>query len=138
MPKNRCVGLTRPHRRLHRSTGSGRPRQMAGMGPLAGFVVAVTAVSAHAQTLTDALAEAYNTNPQLLAQRALLRATDEQVPQALSFWRPQVTFTGQDGMATGSLERTPTAAEIAAGTTRSVLHQITRPNVVQFQAAQPI
>jgi outer membrane protein len=138
MPKNRCVGLTRPHRRRHRSTGRGRPRQMAGLGSLAGFVVAVTASSTHAQTLTDALAEAYNTNPQLLAQRALLRATDEQVPQALSFWRPQVTFTGQAGIATGSLERTPTAAEIAAGTTRSVLHQITRPNVVQFQAAQPI
>jgi TolC family type I secretion outer membrane protein len=45
--------------------------------------------------MTDALAEAYNTNPQLLAQRALLRSTDEQVPQALSFWRPTVNFTGQ-------------------------------------------
>jgi TolC family type I secretion outer membrane protein len=50
--------------------------------------------SAPAQTLTDALADAYNTNPQLLAQRALLRATDEQVPQALSGWRPTVTFNG--------------------------------------------
>jgi outer membrane protein len=36
------------------------------------------------QSLTAALAEAYQTNPQLLAQRALLRATDEQVPQALA------------------------------------------------------
>src|SRR6266550_1702130 len=107
MPKNRCVGLTRPHRRLHRSTGSGRPRQMAGMGPLAGFVVAVTAVSAHAQTLTDALAEAYNTNPQLLAQRALLRATDEQVPQALANWRPTVNFTSQVGIATSSEQLPP-------------------------------
>src|SRR6516225_526179 len=50
-----------------------------------------------AQTLTQALAEAYNTNPQLLAQRALLRATDEQVPQALANWRPTVNFTGQVG-----------------------------------------
>src|SRR5690348_2193878 len=138
MPKNRCVGLTLPHWRLHRSIGSGRPRQMARMGSLAGFVVAVTAISTHAQTLTDALAEAYNTNPQLLAQRALLRATDEQVPQALSFWRPQVTFTGQVGIATASLEAQPGAAAQAAGITRSVNHAITRPNVVQFQAMQPV
>jgi len=111
---------------------------MASVGLLAGVVVALTAVSTQAQTLTDALAEAYNTNPQLLAQRALLRATDEQVPQALSFWRPTVAFTGQVGIATGSLERPPTPAEVAAGTTRSVLHAITRPNVIQFQATQPI
>ena len=57
---------------------------------------------ARAQTLTQALAEAYNTNPQLLAQRALLRATDEQVPQALSGWRPTVNFTGQVGGARSS------------------------------------
>src|SRR5438105_13660984 len=47
-----------------------------------------------AQTLTEAFAYAYNTNPQILAQRASLRATDESVPQALSNWRPTVTFTG--------------------------------------------
>ena len=54
-----------------------------------------------AQTLTEALAYAYNNNPQLLAQRALLRQTDEGVPQALSNWRPTVTFTGQAGISRG-------------------------------------
>jgi TolC family type I secretion outer membrane protein len=66
----------------------------------AAVIVAVNSASApnaSAQTLTQALAEAYNTNPQLLAQRALLRATDEQVPQALSGWRPTVNFTSQVG-----------------------------------------
>jgi len=52
-----------------------------------------------AQSLTEALAEAYRSNPQLLAQRALLRATDELVPQALANWRPTVAFTGQTGYA---------------------------------------
>jgi outer membrane protein len=52
-----------------------------------------------AQSLTEALAEAYRSNPQLLAQRALLRATDEMVPQALANWRPTVAFTGQTGYA---------------------------------------
>jgi TolC family type I secretion outer membrane protein len=63
---------------------------------------ALSIMPATAQTLTEALAYAYNTNPQLLAQRAALRATDEQVPQALSNWRPTVTFTGQAGIARGS------------------------------------
>src|SRR5271155_1811968 len=97
MPENRCTGLTRLYLKLDRANCGGSPRCMAIWGLVAGIVAALTAVSAQAQTLTDALAEAYNTNPQLLAQRALLRATDEQVPQALSFWRPQVTFTGQMG-----------------------------------------
>jgi outer membrane protein len=41
-----------------------------------------------AQTLEDALVAAYLTNPNLEAQRAALRATDELVPQALDGWRP--------------------------------------------------
>ncbi|MCC2662624.1 MAG: type secretion outer membrane protein TolC family [Geminicoccaceae bacterium] len=43
-----------------------------------------------AQTLEDALVAAYLTNPNLEAQRAALRATDELVPQALDGWRPTV------------------------------------------------
>src|SRR5271166_4782733 len=63
-----------------------------------GCLIAVMSMrSVQAQTLTQALSDAYNTNPQLLAQRALLRATDEQVPQALANWRPTVNFTGQVG-----------------------------------------
>ncbi len=61
--------------------------------------MSAVAPQASGQTLTQALAETYNTNPQLLAQRALLRATDEQVPQALSGWRPTVNFSSQIGGA---------------------------------------
>jgi TolC family type I secretion outer membrane protein len=43
-----------------------------------------------AQTIEEALVAAYLTNPDLQAQRAALRATDELVPQALSDWRPTV------------------------------------------------
>jgi len=62
-----------------------------------GLMLCVSGFPAKAQTLTEALSYAYNNNPQLLAQRALLRATDEQVPQALSGWRPTVNFTGSAG-----------------------------------------
>jgi TolC family type I secretion outer membrane protein len=45
-----------------------------------------------AQTLEEALVAAYLTNPDLEAQRAALRATDELVPQALSDWRPTIAI----------------------------------------------
>src|SRR5712691_12609660 len=71
------------------------------VGVVAGLLLAVPA---SAQTLTEAFAYAYNNNPQLLAQRALLRATDETVPQALANWRPTVNFTGQAGYTRGGFE----------------------------------
>ena len=46
-----------------------------------------------ADTLESALAQAYQNNPQLNAQRALVRATDEGVPQALAGYRPRVSAT---------------------------------------------
>ena len=48
-------------------------------------------------TLDQALAVAYLTNPVLQAQRAALRAADENVPSALAGWRPQVSITANAG-----------------------------------------
>lgn len=62
----------------------------SGLGA-AGFQPAV------AQTLDEALASAYATNPTLHAARAALRAVNEGIPQALSNWRPSVTITGSAG-----------------------------------------
>ncbi len=53
--------------------------------------------AASAQSLEEALADAYRNNPELEAQRAALRATDERVPQALSGWRPSVEGTASAG-----------------------------------------
>ena len=50
-----------------------------------------------AETLESALAKAYQGNPQLNAQRALVRATDENVPQALSGYRPKIAATATLG-----------------------------------------
>jgi outer membrane protein len=54
-------------------------------------------VSVHAETLGQALLEAYRKNPTLNAARAGQRATDEYVPQALSGWRPTVNASGAVG-----------------------------------------
>lgn len=51
-----------------------------------------------AQTLDQALARAYGSNPTLNSQRASVRAIDEQVPQALSGYRPTITATGDLGV----------------------------------------
>ena len=53
-------------------------------------------------TLTDALVEAYNNNATLQEQRAALRQTDEQVPTALSGWRPTVQVTSTVGRTSGN------------------------------------
>src|SRR5277367_1045446 len=50
-----------------------------------------------ADTIEAALVRAYQNNPQLNAQRALVRSTDENVPQALSGYRPKVTVTASGG-----------------------------------------
>jgi outer membrane protein len=52
----------------------------------------LAAGTASGQTLPDALVRAYQGNPQLNAERARLRATDENVPQALSGYRPQLSL----------------------------------------------
>jgi outer membrane protein len=67
------------------------------------------APQARAQTLADALAQAYANNPTLLAARAQLRAVDENVPQALAGWRPTVSITNSFGF-TDSRTRTLTQA----------------------------
>ena len=53
------------------------------------------------RTLAEALAAAYSNNPTLQASRAQLRATDENVPQALAGWRPTVVLSGTGGVADG-------------------------------------
>ena len=50
-----------------------------------------------AQSLEEALATAYSTNPTLLSARAQLKAVNEGVPQELSNWRPQVTVNASAG-----------------------------------------
>lgn len=53
-----------------------------------------------AETLEGALAKAYGSNPTLNAQRASLRATDENVPRAKSGYRPRISATGDVGATT--------------------------------------
>ena len=55
-------------------------------------------VPALADTIEAALVRAYQTNPQLNSQRAQVRVVDENVPQALSGYRPKVAVTASAGV----------------------------------------
>jgi outer membrane protein len=64
---------------------------------IAGMLGALAGSPALAQTMDAALARAYSGNPTLNAQRAAVRATNENVPQALSGYRPRVTASADIG-----------------------------------------
>lgn len=49
---------------------------------------------ARAQTLDEALALGYQSNPELLGERARLRATDENASQESAGWRPNISLGG--------------------------------------------
>src|SRR6201993_2107998 len=54
-----------------------------------------------AETLADALVRTYQTNPQLNAERARQRGTDENVPQALASYRLQLVASLSTGVQGG-------------------------------------
>jgi outer membrane protein len=56
------------------------------------------AAPAAAEGLQEALARAYQTNPQLNADRARQRGTDENIPQALAGYRPQIVASLAAGL----------------------------------------
>src|SRR5882724_10607877 len=63
------------------------------------LLIALTGpMPALADTIEAALVRAYQTNPQLNSQRAQVRVTDENVPQALSGYRPKVAVTASAGV----------------------------------------
>jgi outer membrane protein len=60
--------------------------------------VGFAAAAAQAEGLPEALVKAYQSNPQLNAERARQRATDENVPQALAGYRPQIIASLSGGL----------------------------------------
>jgi outer membrane protein len=94
------------------------------------------ATGAGADTLEEALVSAYNTNPQLLAERANVRAVDEGVPQALAGWRPTVQFTGSAGWQ--QVENQPFTNATALGPATVPAHTMFQPKIADANVTQPI
>jgi outer membrane protein len=81
------------------------------------LVLGLSAAPASGETLRDALATAYQNNPVLEAQRAGVRAEDENVSQALSGYRPNLS-------ASGSVSRERTDNFFANGGGKQTLNPI--------------
>lgn len=100
-------------------------RALACLGTV--LLLAIGASTASAQTLEQSLVAAYNNNPTLNAQRAATRAADENVPRALSGYRP--TINGAIGADRADLETTTRAQNlggigtIPGGTNNAILNQ---------------
>jgi outer membrane protein len=63
------------------------------LGGLASVIALIPAQAALAETLESALSRSYGNNPVLNAQRANVRATDENVPRAKAGYRPRINAT---------------------------------------------
>ena len=86
----------------------------------AGLLLALASPApALADTIEAALVRAYQNNPQLNAQRANVRSTDENVPQALSGYRPKVAVT-----ASGGYQYTDTNSTFGGSATQLVRTEI--------------
>jgi outer membrane protein len=79
-------------------------------------------LSASGETIEETMIKAYLTNPTLAAERAQLRVTDENLPQALALRRPTITGQGDVGATyqntntTGSEGLTP--RDVSIGVTQ--------------------
>src|SRR6202790_2581545 len=76
----------------------GRRVLRSGIGVGVAACIGFAAAPARCEGLPEALAKAYQSNPQLNAERARQRATDENVPQALAGYRPQIVASLSGGL----------------------------------------
>ena len=99
---------------------------MAHMGP----------APALADTIEAALVRAYQNNPQLNAQRAQVRSTDENVPQALSGYRPRVALTASAGYQ--YLDTNTTSGGTPTQIVRTELHGTNAPRSAGLTVSQTL
>src|SRR5882672_594486 len=89
-----------------------------------------------ADTIEAALVRAYQINPQLNAQRASVRATDENVPQALSGYRPRVAVTGSAGFQYSDVNTT--SGGTPSGIVRTGIQGANSPRSIGATATQTL
>jgi outer membrane protein len=91
-----------------------------------------------ADTIEAALARAYQNNPQLNAQRALVRSTDENVSQALSGYRPKAALTASAGYQYTDVENTSAPGSSASKLIKSEFQGTDPPRSVGFTVTQTL
>src|SRR3954462_12196800 len=89
-----------------------------------------------ADTIDAALVRAYQNNPQLNAQRAQVRFTDENVPQALSGYRPRVALTASAG--TQYTDTLSTSGGTANQLVKTGIHGVNAPRSIGTTISQTV
>jgi outer membrane protein len=123
------------------NTMNGIPR-MRGLKGFAGAAAAVLLMTVGgpapvlADTIEAALVRAYQNNPQLNAQRASVRSTDENVPQALSGYRPKVALTLSGGYQ--YTDTLTTSGGNATSIARTDFHGTNAPNAAGLTVTQTL
>lgn len=79
---------------------------------------------AHAETLADAITAAYQTNPNIQAQRASMRALDENYAQARAAYGPQASASISEGYGWNKSHRVRSGTEGASQTNQLSLSQM--------------
>ena len=95
-----------------------RSRWLAAVS-LAGLALSASAASA--ETMAEAIAMAYDSNPTLQAQRAQLRALDENWYQARSGYRPTLSVTGRATWAETTIPRTNPLEDVESNSGSAIL-----------------
>ena len=99
------------------------------------------AASGVTETLQEALSSAYLTNPDLNAERAQLRATDEQVGVAKAGFRPTISASADTGYAdtNNGVAKGSTIGQENFGTTGDISSDgVTHPRGLSVQLSQPL
>ena len=89
-----------------------------------------------ADTIEAALVRAYQNNPQLNAQRAQVRSIDENVPQALSGYRPRVAVTASAGYQ--YTDTNTTAGGSSTAIVRTEIHGANAPRSAGLTVSQTL
>src|SRR5262249_58793459 len=109
----------------------GRRGPAVGCAALALAIAMAAPSPVRADTLLGSLAQAYQCNPQLNSQRAIVRQTDEGVPQALAGYRPRVQGTANIGEQF-------TWQEVSAGGVSATQRQYLQPRSIGATAQQTL
>ena len=131
-PARRRPGLVAPRRvwLRRRQSGAGSPFLML---VLCFWMTISASAMVRADTLAEAMASAYETNPTLLAARKQLAGVDEQVAQALSFWRPRA-----DVVAGGGYIKDLSGEDESTRTANTQFSTTDGPTVLNLEVRQPI
>ncbi len=116
---------------MTRRTGSPALLRLTAVA-LAAFV----AGPASSETLGDAIALAYQTNPALLASRASLRAVDERYMQARAGLGPTVTLSGQGTYDDAHLKTAQTS--LLGKVSKTEKHYVAETDAARLSFSQPL